>query len=58
MGVVLVKKHIVSYCLDEQSNAVQFTVKLFNQLNFANKMKCFNFKSGHAMWVMKLIKVY
>ena len=28
----------------------------FYQLYYTNKTECFSFKSGHAMWVEKLIK--
>ena len=36
--------------------AVHFIVKATNQLYITNKMEHFNFKSGRAMWVAKLIK--
>ena len=31
-------------------------VKVFNQLYITNETERFSFKSGHAMWVVKLIK--
>ena len=31
-------------------------ISQFNQLYITNKTECFSFKSGHAMWVAKLIK--
>ena len=41
----LVIKHVMNSCLEEQGNAVHFTV---NQLYITDKMEHFNFKSGHA----------
>ena len=52
-------KCIVSYCKEEQGNAVfavHYTVKPFNQLHITNKMEYFSFKSGCAMHSAKLLK--
>ena len=38
--------------------AVHFTVKDVYQLYITTKVKRFSFKSGHVMWVVKLIKEY
>ena len=39
------------------SNAVlAIQVRAFNQLYITNKMECFSYKSGRAMWVVELIK--
>ena len=56
MGVALVMKYFVSYCQGNAVFAFHYTVKAFNQLYITNKMEHFNFKSGRAMQVVRLIK--
>ena len=57
MGVALVMKAIVSYCQGNVVFAIHFTVKaVYPAVHYTNKMKCFSFKSGHALRVAKLIK--
>ena len=58
MGMALVMNHVINYYQRGLTKgnvvlAVHFTVKAIVHYN---KMKCFNFRSGHAMQVAKHIQ--